>query len=341
MKIERKSNLDLLRIISILFVLGLHYLFDAGGGVLNNDNVSTINTTLSQFIGSAFIVAVNVFVITSGYFMIDKNEIRIRKIIEILLTLLFYDIVIYIILLCTGICNFDKETIKTFLLSFINNWFIVIYILLYLLSPFINKLFKVLDKRQVQILLTVLLIFFSVWPTFLTDITVRDGGYGIINFIILYLLGGYIKTYNNKCDKKFLYLIGYLLFTIIIAICSTFAGGAWNYNCIFVILSSLCLFLFFKSIDIQHNKSIQYMASFSLGVYIIHTNPFIMKYIYQNIFKTIDFYTSNYLVLHLFVTILIIFGLCIILDSIRKFVFSQTIDKILNKIKCLNLKIKI
>ena len=85
-------------------------------------------------------------------------------------------------------------------------------ITLYLLSPFINQLIKSFDKKTFKLFLLLVLFLFSVWAygvdalsSFLGDKILRMNtitqlgsinGYTIIQFILMYLIGAFIKRMN-------------------------------------------------------------------------------------------------------------------------------------------------
>ncbi len=336
MKVEkniRNSSLDLLKIISILFILILHYMNGSiGGGLSSSYDFYGI---ISHLIESFAIVGVNLFVLISSYYLIDKKTIKIRKIIDILIILLFYGILIYLVYLVFN--PIDIKNLKIFFHTIFSRWFIYIYIIFYLLIPYLNKFLKNLTKKQLEYLILIMLFFFSIYPTFLTNVTVSDSGYGIINFILLFFIIGYYKEYKVLLNiNKYIYLIIYILFTILTTIFSFFANRAWSYNSIFVIISSVSLFLFFCKLKIKSSSKLQIISSYSLPIYIIHENAFISKKIYQGIFKTLKYKTSPLLIPHLFFTCICIFIGCVIIELIRRKLFTPLINKLLLKIPFFN-----
>lgn len=68
---ERLESLDFLRLISIFFVVCIHYV--GWGGIANADNTYIINFAFSGGISVACNCAVNCFYLISGYF-ITGNE---------------------------------------------------------------------------------------------------------------------------------------------------------------------------------------------------------------------------------------------------------------------------
>ena len=83
-------------------------------------------------------------------------------------------------------------------------------------------------------------------------------GYSPLSFMGLYLLARYIRLYSNYDSiSKIYYLSLYIVCSIIIALIS-YTGlfsisSVYSYNCPIVILSSVCLFLFFTKMTIKSN----------------------------------------------------------------------------------------
>lgn len=77
---NRNIGLDALRIISMMMVLALHYL---GKGGLLERNTSEIYNVIYLLLEALSIVAVNCFVLISGYFLC-KSEFKLKKIFEIM-----------------------------------------------------------------------------------------------------------------------------------------------------------------------------------------------------------------------------------------------------------------
>lgn len=76
---QRKSNIELLRIVLILFVIILHYMNASMGGALGHVQPGTLNYYLDHLIESLSIIAVNVFIIITGISLIRKARLSCRK----------------------------------------------------------------------------------------------------------------------------------------------------------------------------------------------------------------------------------------------------------------------
>ena len=166
---------------------------------------------------------------------------------------------------------------------------------------------------------------------------ISDNGYGITNFIMLYLIGAYIRLYydNKKISKLILFII-YICLSLLGTFIYYKYPNAINYNFIINIINSIVVFLLFKNIKITKGKILSKFAECSLAIYIIHENSFIRAYIYQNVFQTSSFYNSSFLVINMLYTCIAIFILCSIIEFIRKQLFKITINKLIDKSKLLN-----
>ena len=107
---QRQSNFELLRIILMLMIVGLHTLFH--GGALPLLTPEHANYYIANTYESLFIVAVNCFIIISGYFRIKGS---IKKVLKIEFQILFYSISIFVIFV---VFNRDYFSIKEMFRSF-------------------------------------------------------------------------------------------------------------------------------------------------------------------------------------------------------------------------------
>ena len=134
---KRNTGLDLLRIVSMLMVITLHFLgrgkFLTGGGVY---------FLLSWGIEAIALCAVNVYVLITGYFLSNKDSINIKKLVDFFLQIWCIDLLITFILVKTNVYTITTSDLIQLFLPFISksNWFFSCYILLYLFHPFLNKL---------------------------------------------------------------------------------------------------------------------------------------------------------------------------------------------------------
>ena len=229
------------------------------------------------------------------------------------------------------ICFGYGEPIRSFNISLSGGyWFIKSYIILYLLSPYINVMLNNINKKNHEILIIISLLFFSIWPSFLNNAPKNDSGYGIITFIILYIIGNYIRKYFNS-NKNFIHFFSvYVLCSIITTIALKLnLKGYWNYNFIFNIVGAISLFMAFIKLNIKV-RWINKIFTFVFVVYIIYVNPYISKFLYIDILKCNLFYNSKYFIFNMISSILFIFILCLLVELMRRCLITIII-KILKK----------
>ena len=331
---KRESNFELLKIVLIIMVIALHYFNAEKGGGLGNVNKGTLNFYIMHLGESACIVSVNAFVIITGYFSCKKEEINISKVIKLFSLTIFYAIFFYLIVILFNKVSISFETIKEFIFNCFNYWFLVIYCILYLLIPYINKLISSLTERQLKNLLIINILFFYLWPTVFTGVTLIDGGYGIVNFINLYLIGAYIRLYRNQNIKKRYSLLIYILCTIITFFISLFfRGRAWKYVSIVNLIGSIALFEIFKSIKLDENKFINALASYTFAIFTIHVNTFITQWLYRELFHSKEYWNDSKMILNLIISIVGIYIFCTIIEFFRRLLFKKLIDDNIDKIK--------
>ena len=129
---SRKSNFELLRIVAMFMVLVLHADFVALGVPLRDDVMSyPVLSTLKVFMEALSIVAVNVFVLISGWFGIRPS---LRGIAKFLFQCLFFAIGAYVVMLICGNVELTlKGVADSLMLTGASYWFIIAYLCLYLL----------------------------------------------------------------------------------------------------------------------------------------------------------------------------------------------------------------
>ena len=202
---KRDTNVELLRIIAMLMVITLHCINHSK--VVGNSNLNIVNLFGVRFLDCLAIIANNIFLIISGYYLIDKN-FKLKKILNLWGKTIFYSLLIYFVCL---IFNQKVNILYSFtpILSG-QYWFITTYIVLYFLAPIINKLINNITKEQHKYLIIVLLVVYGFIRILFNFSTIFHGSIPIV--ILLYIIGAYIRKYV-KIDKSNKYFIEYELAT--------------------------------------------------------------------------------------------------------------------------------
>ncbi len=334
-KNNRDTNFELLRIISMIMVIILH--FNNFGGILNNVSPNSKTYFLVNFLEYACIIAVNLYVMISGYYMI-KSKMKIKKIIQLELEVIFYSVFIYLaVVLCKQEIFSVKKLIKSFFPILTNQyWFMTAYMGLYILSPFVNKLVNNLSKKEYTVLLLILTVLFSIIKSIYpyNNTFEANGGYGLTWFIYLYLLAGYIRLHWNKNIKKYKLVIAYMviIFSQVIlkktnlSIIKTYLAYSLQYNSILVLIASVSVFLLFKNIKIENkkiNNLILAISPLTLAIYLIHVHKSFNDILWEKLLHPVTYLSSGWtLMIALIVDVAIIFTVCCIIEKLRVMLFN-------------------
>lgn len=356
-KINRNSSIELLRIIAMLMILFHHFAIH-GGFEFYNTSI-TIPRLWYGLIVMGGKIGVVIFVLISGYFLIDSNTLTInwKKSFKLWSQIIFYSIVLFLII--EGAINFNF--IKSiFPITFSQWWFASTYFIMYLLHPYFNKFLHSLTKSQYQYFLLLLVIIWSVVPTFTTKHMESNV---LIQFFMFYSIAGYLRIYGlNERIKNRHYLItciismmilylSYLVFIIIgikIPFFSKYATYFYKSNSILVILSAVCCFMFFVTRKIKYHPYINKIASAAFGVYLIHDSILLRPILWIDIFKNASFQNSNWIILYSICVVILVYCICTIIDLLRQWIFEKAIlkfgyrfiDIFESKFNCISEKIK-
>lgn len=286
----RQTNMELLRIVSMLMIITLHFL--SHGGVLGSLTPFSLPYFLIWTLEGIAYVAVNCYVLISGYFLIS-SEFMMKKLLILLGQVVFFTASIYLLFLLTGQIEFSKKALLFAFIPVISKqyWFITVYVGLYILSPFLNMTIKAMTQKQHLACIVVGVLLFSVIPSFafFSSTFYFGDGYGIVWFGVLYYIAAYIRLHYKPTFKAGKSALRYLLFAALVPL-SKFAINLiaqtvypkmvgsdlfYTYNSVLVFAASVALFVWFTNIRISGkaaNKIILLLAPLTFGVYIIHDN---------------------------------------------------------------------
>ena len=342
---ERNSNHELMRIVSMFLIVLGHVLYF--GGLLETDN--TRMRYLYNLLEFVLIIHVDSYVLLTGYYQ-SKTKFKQKKLWGIINSSWFYRIVIVLAFSYFGLINIGKvEFIKNILpVTLDNYWFIKCYILLYCLSPFLNKLIDSLNAKQFKRLIIVGFIINSIIPTITGGEFFLNNGYTLYNFIYLYLLGAYIRKYPidkssffNKFSKKKVFLIMITVFILCVLlnfliyiiggkieninkgfelISIYIKRGSLAYTNPLIIIQAVAYFYIFTNISIK-SKLINKISGLMLGVYMIHCNDYVTAYIYKWLGIVDGNYNSIRFIINIFGAAILIFVVCSIIEYIRQILF--------------------
>ena len=318
---ERMANLELLRCVAMMMVVVLHYL--GKGGLLPDLTEETLGSvgTAAWLLESFCIVAVNVYMFISGYFL-SMSSFKPSRLIRLWLQVWSYSVAAGLLGAVTGVMTetaFDMHFLLTLFLpvSMGHYWFMTSYVFLYLLLPFVGTAASKMTKQQMRIALGFLLFTFCVLKSVLPlRLEMDEQGYNCLWYLCVFLTAAYVRRFclngseemagKKKPSKRFslqkrscclgMYVGGCLLIfagtmllrTVYLRTGSLgrMLGMCMEYNHLLPFLAAVGLFGVFYTLQIRGKAAavIQKAAPHTLGVYLLHENLG-LRYTWQRWFQ--------------------------------------------------------
>lgn len=340
----RKSNIELLRIISMLMIVAYHFAY------YNNGQFEIQSFSFKKEITNIFLMCgklgSNIFVIISGYFLINSKKINITKLIKLIFQMTFYSILIFIAFLLIT----DHFSITSFIKScfpYIFNvwWFASTYLLIYLLHPFINNFINNLSQKNLLYLIILLIFLWSIIPTFTGSFMHSNE---LLWFFLLYLIASYISLYVNldklSKNKIFTTTIIVIVLTYLSSVVFDLIGLKYyifaeksthffSMQSITILTISICIFLSFLKIDLKSNNIINTISKCSFGVYLIHDHFLVRDFLWKNIFLATKLYIIDNYLINSILKIVIVFLCCTAIEFLRINLLNKFEDKLASFIK--------
>ena len=212
-KTKRQSGIELLRIIAMIQIIFLHaYQY----GLLHDASKAAgdIDGILVTFVWSLCRTPVDVFIMISGYFMIT-SQFDIKKTIrrggKIYGAMIFYSIILSIIFFISdpSLININS-VIKAFTPLMSRTWyFLSNYLIILLLSPFLNKMLASLSKKHYLYFMGIVFVAVSLWSTLaeihginnvisVNKILDPYMGKSLGGFLLMYIIGGYLRLFVKQ-----------------------------------------------------------------------------------------------------------------------------------------------
>lgn len=300
------------------------------------------------YIGGA--LGVNLFMLISSYFLID-TKFSLKRTLRIWFEVFFYNV---IFILIGKFCLHGKYDYTTWLraffpITFNAAWFAVVYVFICFISPFLNYLIKSMSKKGYTVLIIVLFISL-VGMSVLTFAAPQRVLFNLGSwFIFMYFTAGYIKRFSIKIlDNRLVSMAGFVLTLAAECACliifmklgregskffETRANIPINHEFIFLFLSSVSLFMFFKNIDLGKNRVINYIAASAFGVYLIHDNGVLRSYVWTKWLKTgtVDISSGWNILLRGLLSAVIIYAVCSVIDRMRMILVEKPIFSLLGR----------
>lgn len=344
-KTVRESNIELLRIILMGGVILLHMnnpLIGAGFSYSQG-----LNKGILYFLESFSACAVDLFMLLSGYFLFVKDKRNLWKPIRLIVQVIIFAVILYFVKVIIGNDSFSVNGLIGSLIP--RNYFVILYITVFLVSPLINRVVKNTDIAYLKKFFILAIIVFSIYPTFVdlfTEITHREWtgmstigmygsqwGYTFVNFALMYFIGAYLKRQEEfrEQDNKKVYLVlkilGVAVLLTLWAYLNDFIGfeterSAWEYCNPLIIYEATLIFRLFKQIHLR-SKIINRLAKASFTVFLLQ-NVFISKLPVQSMVES----NAVLMILYYLATIICIYIACWLIHEIYQFVSGIVFAKL-------------
>ncbi len=336
----RKSNLELLRIISMLLIVLSHY-------CTHNVSFEAQKITVQSVFNVIFTaggIGVICFVMISAYFLLDSQTAKPRKVVSIWAACEIISIVITAIFYCADPAEVGIKTlIKSFFaVTYTQWWFATAYLLLYLLTPYLNRFIRSLEKNTYEKLLLLLFAFWGIIPTVLNS---DFGANDLVRFVCIYLAVGYLKQYppvNEKRLGKLLLLAGGVWIVASVTVLQLLGqkisafwwlSGYFNaWSKLPQLMVSAGLFLLFKNAELNCNSGINRIASATFYVYLIHDHPLVRQWLWQDVFNSSRYQQSGFYFIHCIIAVAAVYMVCTLLGLVYQVTLERLALRIYDKL---------
>lgn len=344
---NRKANFELLRIVAMLMIISLHYLVKGGIAVPFPFDAQENPAGVFAWLIEAFcIVAVNCYVLLSGYFLAESGW-KPGRIGTLLCQVLFYSLLIPVFLFVIGDPSVSRLGVYDWLgfafpLGTEHYWFATAYLVMYLFAPFLAAGMEKMEKRDLQMLLAFLLAFFSLEKSIFPVHLVTDHyGYDFGWFLCLFAVAGYIRKYGIQwLEKQSHAVAGYLICCLciwLLAICSNtlgisgraaftyYADMLYSYNHLLCLAGAVSFFYMFKNLDIAEGRfagAVRKLAPYTFGVYLLHEH-ILVRYEWMKWLGVENMGESFLFVPHMILCVLAVYAAGTAVDLVRAWVFRR------------------
>lgn len=331
MKKIRDSRFEMLRIISMIFIVMYHYT------LYGNWTENIRNTFKIQFFRPWGQVGVGLFVMITSYFISNKASslnlswLRNKK---IWITTIFYS---WMILLITFILNPSSLKLKeaifaVFPVIFDEYWFISSYIVLIFLSPFLNSLVQNCDKRQFKIYIGIIIVAADIMPYLQnTNPNAPLGGvFSVGAMLAPYLIAAYVKKYNLKVNifqSCIIVTLGIFLEYASVYIMSKHGDPGRFTGGFLPLITAIGIFFMFLNIKPLRSRMINWLASGVLASYLITEHPIFRLVFWHQILNIAKFQDPVWLFILMGGIIAILTVICCsIIDHLCRLIYGKLVN---------------
>lgn len=334
---KRNINIDIIKVVSLLLVIGVHFFLYTGYYSINYSITNSIFIVLRNIC----MACVPLFIIVTGY--LNRNKVWSKKYyLNIGRVYLLYSLAMFILTLVDNKYVINTTLFKTALINILNykyyGWYITMYVGLMLIAPIINLAFKNIDESTRKYAVINIILAISV-PVTLADLF-SNVRYSILAHILpnwwyytwplMYYIIGVAFAYNKNAIKDFfkktrlLFLLTLIISTLLYYVLNIHWEFRAHVN-IFIVIITTCIFSWLLNLDINVNSKLRtaiiFVSNNTLLAYLLSyivdniTYPFVNQITNMNIRFSLF---PIVVILNFILTILLVIIVRIILSILKK-----------------------
>lgn len=334
---KRNINIDIIKVVSLLLVIGVHFFLYTGYYSINYSITNSIFIVLRNIC----MACVPLFIIVTGY--LNRNKVWSKKYyLNIGRVYLLYSLAMFVLTLVDNKYVINTTLFKTALINILNykyyGWYITMYVGLMLIAPIINLAFKNMDESTRKYAIINIILAISI-PVTLVDLF-SNVRYSILAHILpnwwyytwplMYYMIGLVFSYNKNAIKDFfkktrlLFLLTLIISTLLYYILNIHWEFRAHVN-IFIVIISTCIFSWLLNLDINVNSKLRtaiiFVSNNTLLAYLLSyivdniTYPFVNQITNMNIRFSLF---PIVVILNFILTILLVIIVRIILSILKK-----------------------
>lgn len=343
-KVERGSNIELLRILCMVGITLQHMMMHTGA-LESQDMYVRI---WAQFFNIFAKIGVNCFVMITAWFY-SSGKFKFYKIFELYRSVLFYSIVCGLVGFCLvpQLGSFYRIAATVFPLSFGHWWFISAFMAMMMMIPVMNVLIQKSSKMQLLYAVAVGFSLMTLIPTF-TASTLFVSNWGW--FCWLYITIGFVKKYETEfkivkiLEHNYTWIImegliflSTLVFTVLESYVPQVREGTNFFTGMYIfptVLASISQFLCFKNYKMKCYRWINWGGKHTLAVYLIQSDVFVTVLLW-NFIGNMHFEQTKWFPVCVIGTVaaIVLVGMLIsvLLDQLQKCLWELRLMKVLNR----------
>ena len=329
---SRRVEFELLRILAMAGVV-MNHVFNYGLDIYGDFRVDASSPvgalvwSVLEIMKLMALPSVNCYILITGYFMIDRTELRLKGIWKVWSTTWFYAVGIYLLCVLLGIVPFEEKELLRHATPLLSNdyWFVTSYLILSLLAPFIARTLQHASKWQFQLALVIggIICFQPLLGWLLM------GKQQVLLFIYLFMIGGYIRKYADQAFSMRQAVLAYIVTMMVMSAYTLYKNHPLE-NTLYTVFAmayhglvlplSVAMFYIAKAWRIENKrirKAILCLAPLSFAVYIIHTQSIVHAWMWEDAFQR---FADCHVCMLPFVCIvftLAVFVVCVLVDYLR------------------------